>query len=680
MVLSFALRSILARPRSWLVALLAAGMASLLTVGLALVGSIAEGTRKSLIESGAGDLQVYNSASDGVPQMLPGPGGSPELVPLPDYAALEARLRAVEGVGEVVPLEGGGATVFRGNYLDDRFAAVRAVAREPASEARRARLGRLAEDLRRTLERVAWDAHRREEAFANDASAQEDLRALEEAASERFWEHFADEPLPVLEFLENRVARQAGEGASIDVDYLGTDVPLFARAFSRFELVSGELPPPGTRGLLLGQGAYEQNFKLPIASRLDELKRERERGSTFAGDERARTLVERNLTELPELLSRLDVERASTLRAVLTRQLGHEGELEALLKEFLTLDDGNFDTRYTLFYGELAPHLPLYRVRPGDTIVLRGALELGSGVPVRVWGTFRFRGLGGDTSRANTLSLVDLVTARLLADRMTHSQKEEARQLLDSLGMSGPAQELSATEFGLPTIIDEESVAPGEAEPVFARKDVGPAEGFTEAEQKEGVLHAALVLKPGASSEAVAERIRLLAQEQKLPLELASWEDVGGFVSGLVGMLRVLLFVLALLVGMFVLLVSTGTLLLLARERVGEVGTLRAVGMQRGQVFTGLLLEGLLLGGLGSVLGIALGAAVLLGVVGQGLSVRDESLQFFLGGPVLYLRLEVWHALVVGLGCSAVVTGASLVPAWRGSSVTPIVAMRQRED
>ncbi|MFY0565152.1 FtsX-like permease family protein [Archangium lansingense] len=680
MVLSFALRNILARPRSWIVGLLAAGMAALLTMGLALVGSIAEGTRKSLIESGAGHLQVYHSASGGVPQLLPGPGGSPELVPLPDYAALEPRLRSVEGVAEVVPLEAGGASVFRGNYLDERFAAVRAVAREPASEERRARLGRLAEDLRHTLERVARDAHRREEAFANDVSAREDLLALEEVTSERFWARFTEEPLPALEFLENRVARQAGEGASIGVDYLGTDVPLFARAFSRFELVSGELPPPGTRGLLLGHGAYEQYFKLPIAARLDELKRERERGSTFAGDERARTLVERNLTELGDLLSRLDVERASALRAVLVRQLGHEGELEALLKEFLTLDDGNFDTRYAAFYAELAPHLPLYRVRPGDTLLLRGALEVGSGVAVRVWGTFRFRGLGGDLSRANSTSLVDLVTARLLSDRMTRSQAEEAQRLLNELGLSGSAQEVSATDFGLPTVVDVESVAPGGAEPVFEREAAGPSTRFTDAEQKDGVLHAALVLKPGVSSEDVAGRIRQLATEQKLPLELAGWEEVGGFVSGLVGMSRLLLFALALLVGLFVLLVSAGTLLLLARERVGEVGTLRAVGMQRSQVFLGLLWEGLLLGALGSVLGIALGAAVLLGAAGQGLPVRDESLQFFLGGPVLYLRLEAWHALAVGLGCSAVVMGASLVPAWRGSSVTPIVAMRQRED
>ncbi len=39
-------------------------------MGLALVGSIAEGTRKSLIESGAGHLQLYHSAGSAVPFQL----------------------------------------------------------------------------------------------------------------------------------------------------------------------------------------------------------------------------------------------------------------------------------------------------------------------------------------------------------------------------------------------------------------------------------------------------------------------------------------------------------------------------------------------------------------------------------------------------------------------------------
>jgi ABC-type lipoprotein release transport system permease subunit len=143
---------------------------------------------------------------------------------------------------------------------------------------------------------------------------------------------------------------------------------------------------------------------------------------------------------------------------------------------------------------------------------------------------------------------------------------------------------------------------------------------------------------------------------------------------------QVLLFLLAVLLGGFVLLVSTGTLLLLAKERVGEVGTLRAIGMQRREVFFTLLTEGLLLGGVGSVLGAVLGAVLLRVAVGQGIPVSDDSLQFFLGGAVLRPHPQVWHGAVVVLGMLGVVLGAALVPAWRGSAVSPGVAMSRRGD
>jgi ABC-type lipoprotein release transport system permease subunit len=679
MLVLFALQSVKARPQSWLVGVLAGGMAVLLTLGASLMSSIYDGTQRSMIESGAGHLQIYNSHSPEPPQMFIGFSGVPELVPLPDYPSTEELLRGVEGVQEVVPIEAGLASVFRGNYLDEKLAAARAVTREPASEERQARLERIGADLARTFQHMAGDASRRAEVFASDAELLEDERALEEATSEAFWARFPAEPLPALEFLENRVAKQAGEGDASTLDYLGTDLPQFVRAFPRFELVSGEMPPEGSRGILLGQGAYEQYFKHPIAARLDQLKRELDRGRTLAGDERLRTLVERNLAELPDLVSRLDVERATALQAVLARSLGREAELEALLAEFLEVGDGNFGERYQLFYGEMRPHLPLYRVQPGDTLNLRQVLERGPHVEVRVWGTFRFQGFGGDTSLVNTVSLVDLVTARRLAERPTRADLEEAQQLRTSMGFSGAPEELSPTSFGLPTIVDEEAVLTPSEAPVLER--VEPSAHFTPDELKgDSVLQAALVLSPAAAPERVAERIRELARERQLPLTVATWEEVGGHISGALGMARLLLLVLAVLLGFFVLLVSAGTLLLLARERVGEVGVLRAVGMQRRQVFFCLLLEGMLLGGVGGLVGCGLGAVLVRWGAGDGLPIHSETLQFFLGGAVLYLHVGAWQVLGVVLGVMGVMGGAVLVPAWRGSAVTPIVAMRQKED
>ncbi len=686
-LVSFAFHGVLARPRSWVVGLLAAGSAALLTLGVALVGGISDGTRRSLIESGTGDLQLYNATSTGTPVVVQDSGGAPELQPIPDFANVEARVRAVDGVREVVPLEVGGAWVFRGNYLDEKLSSVRAVAREPASPAREARLALLGADLERTLRDVVRDDGRRAEAFAflKEDEAREDRLALEAVAEPSFWVRFRAEPLETLEYLENRVARQVGEGASIDVEFLASDLALFPRAFPRFELVSGSLPPPGQRGLMLGQGLYEQHFKLPVAALLDTLHRERSRGATFAQDESLRTVAERCLVELPDLLARLDAERSQAVAQALGTLLGHPGEVEPLLREFLTLDDANFDARYQQFQDVLAPHLPLYRVRPGDTLVLmspNGSLGV-TGVPVRVWGTFRFKGLGGDLSRVNSLGLLDLVTARFLANRRTQAEDEEVRKDVEALGLAHP---MAPTDLALqPAAIIEAPEPggegpPGAAPPVFARHEAFPEHFTPETMRGGGVLQAALVLEPGADAVAVAERIEALAKETGAPLATVDWSEAGGLLAGVVGITQVVLLALAALMSLFVVMVSGSTLLLLARERVGEVGTLRAVGMQRREVFAVLLCEGLLLGVLGAGLGVGLGVALLRLVAGQGLPVRDESLQVFMGGDVLMPQLSATAGVVVVAVVGAVVVAASLVPAWRGSAVLPIEAMRKRED
>nr|WP_225937935.1 FtsX-like permease family protein [Myxococcus sp. RHSTA-1-4] len=672
-------QSVLSRPRSWVVGLLAAGAAALLTPGLSLVRTIHEGTRRSLIESGAGDLQVHAAASTGVPQVVVGPGGVPDLVPIPDYATVESRLRALPGVREVVPLELGMGATFRGNVLDEKLAVLREAAREPASPERDARLRRLGEDLRLTLQRVARDAEGRGAAFVEETAFADDRAVLREATTPAFWERLTQDPTGVLEVLENRVARQAGEGEELVVDYLGTDIARFARAFPRFELVSGQLPPPGTRGLVMGHAAYEQNFKLPMAARLEELRRERERGATLAEDEGLRTLVERNVAEVPDLVARLDVERATALQATLARLLGETGTLEALLARFLTLDDGNFEARYRQFQEELAPHLPLYRLRPGDTMALRNSLERGATVPVRLWGTFRFRGLGGDDGRVNMMSVVDLVSARLLSGRPTEAQTAEARNLLESFGMDedllGPPASLDS--FQPVAIVDAEAGTEHGSAPQF-EKALALPDTFPEEEVSGGsVLQAAVVLEPGTSPEDIASRIAALPGGAVLAT--VGWQEAGGMLGGLAGVAQLVLMLVALLLSFFVALVASGTLLLLARERVAEVGTLRAVGMQRREVFASLLLEGLLLGGLGSLLGAALGAGLMRLGMGEGVTVTDGSLQFFLGGPVLRPELAWSGAGVVVLGVTLVVAAAALVPAWRGSAVAPVAAMRKGE-
>ncbi|HLL54997.1 MAG TPA: permease, partial [Myxococcaceae bacterium] len=537
-------RSLVGRPRTLLIALLAAGAAALLTLGAAVVGSVYEGTRRSIIESGAGHLQLYSEASANPPVAIPGPGGVPDLEPIKGYAEAEKVVRAVPGVKDLVPMELGEAQLFRGNYLDVRLQSLRRLVSQPASPEREAAVARMVPDLRRVLEQVARDGRQRDVIFTTGKAAQEDQRAIETATTDAFWERFRTDPFEGLEYIENRVSKQLGEGESAAMSFIGTEVSQFASAFPRIQLVSGALPPPGKRGILLGKGFHEATFKLPIAQRLDEISRAREGGGGLATDERLRTLLDRNAQELPYLLLTLDVVRAEAARATLSRLLGRQGELEPLLRDFLAVDDANFDERYRLFYAELAPHLPIYRVMPGDTLMLQS----GTGsvrIPVRVYGTFRFVGLGSDQDRVNTVNLVDPITAQFLAMRQTRAQAEEARALISQFDLP-PVPAADELELSPATVEDARPIAPSVTDALSIEVQK-PPETFTRADvEAGGVLQAAVVLEPGAEPDRVAHALSERLRASGLPVKTAGWQEVGGFVGQVVELSRVAFFVAAL--------------------------------------------------------------------------------------------------------------------------------------
>ena len=122
---------------------------------------------------------------------------------------------------------------------------------------------------------------------------------------------------------------------------------------------------------------------------------------------------------------------------------------------------------------------------------------------------------------------------------------------------------------------------------------------------------------------------------------------------------------IALLVGGMII---TNTQLLVLTQRRRQLALLRVVGAGRGQLRGSLLAETLLVGLLGSVVGVGLG----LGLA-AGLSAASDSLAGGLVIPVGRVLLAVAVGLVVGLG-------ASLVPTWRATRVSPVEALRPVAD
>lgn len=165
----------------------------------------------------------------------------------------------------------------------------------------------------------------------------------------------------------------------------------------------------------------------------------------------------------------------------------------------------------------------------------------------------------------------------------------------------------------------------------------------------------------GRVAAAIGDRYDVTTGEQKAAAQAASLEESLAFINTFL-----LVFAgVALFVGSFIIL---NTFSMLTAQRTRELALLRALGASRRQVTRSVLLEALLLGALGAMLGVTGGYGLALGLkalFGQfGLSME--------GGLVLTATTVAW-SVAVGVLVTLV---AAYVPARRAARVAPVAAMR----
>ena len=122
---------------------------------------------------------------------------------------------------------------------------------------------------------------------------------------------------------------------------------------------------------------------------------------------------------------------------------------------------------------------------------------------------------------------------------------------------------------------------------------------------------------------------------------------------------------LALLVGLY-LIYNMMTFSIHRRKNL--FGTLRAIGVTKNEIFSLVLVEGLLIGLLGAILGIMLG--MLLAYFLLGLISSTINYQFFSSSPntIEFEATIIYQALILGISGSIV---SVLIPAWSASRIQP---------
>ncbi len=157
-------------------------------------------------------------------------------------------------------------------------------------------------------------------------------------------------------------------------------------------------------------------------------------------------------------------------------------------------------------------------------------------------------------------------------------------------------------------------------------------------------------------------------------LDVTTWEDeltfISWILSAIMGLTGILIFILLVIVVIGIL----NTLAIAIRERTREIGTLRAIGMQRTKVLWLFLLEAALLGLSGTVAG-ALGGVGVAALVNAAHLAVPESVQMFLMQQ--HLTMTVLRRAVVTdvLFIVVVTTAAAIAPAFSAARLKPVTAM-----
>ena len=178
-----------------------------------------------------------------------------------------------------------------------------------------------------------------------------------------------------------------------------------------------------------------------------------------------------------------------------------------------------------------------------------------------------------------------------------------------------------------------------------------------------GVSSIDITVRDIYAAEEVAQRISALTG-----VEADSWIKTNSQLYMAISAQRVANTTIRFFVGLAIAFGIAAVLIVSVVQKSKEIGILRAMGASRGQILRVFLLEGAVLGLIGSFLGSAIGASA---IVLWGMLVKNPD-----GTPLFPLDLD--PMLFIASAVLATLSGliAAYLPALRGARLDPVVAIR----
>ncbi|MBW6520697.1 MAG: ABC transporter permease [Desulfoarculaceae bacterium] len=153
--------------------------------------------------------------------------------------------------------------------------------------------------------------------------------------------------------------------------------------------------------------------------------------------------------------------------------------------------------------------------------------------------------------------------------------------------------------------------------------------------------------------------------------EIHTWEKISPFFN-IARMIDLMTFFIKIMLVAIVLVSIMNVMIMAVYERINEIGTIAAIGTGPGKILALFLTEGLLLGLLGTAIGVAVSLSAIL-------TMNVTRISFDFGrqeGLLLAPTIGVNDVVTISLIVIAIAVLGSLQPAWKASRMDPIEALR----
>jgi putative ABC transport system permease protein len=158
-------------------------------------------------------------------------------------------------------------------------------------------------------------------------------------------------------------------------------------------------------------------------------------------------------------------------------------------------------------------------------------------------------------------------------------------------------------------------------------------------------------------------------------LDVKAWHELSDFYAKTVDLYERQFGVLRLIILVMVLLSVANSVNMTVLERVGEFGTMAALGNRRRQTLALIVAESAILGLAGSLLGVVLGVVLAAAISAIGIPMPPPpNSDLGYTARIQMAPLQIASAFAVG---AAATVAASILPAWRATRTPVVDALRQ---